>query len=488
MQQDPTKDLCLDPPIAEIWLKVLELLQARLPEPSYKAWILPTQLCAIAENEAVLAVNNHFAKARIVENYFDETEKAVQEVLGRQIKLKIAVDAIAAQAGYSPSIAAITVVDESNKNPAQVSDAETARGQEKPKASSQTQYAVGVSQNSTSNLNVKYDFDSFVVGSSNRFSHAAALAVVEKPGQAYNPLFLHGGVGLGKTHLLHAIGNAILARAPQTVIRYLSCEKFTNEVISSIREDKMSDFRKKYRRVDLLLMDDVQFIEGKESTQEEFFHTFNQLRDNGKQIVLTSDRPPKALAKLAERLRSRFEWGLIADIQPPDYEMRLAILQKKCEQEKLSLAPEVLDYIAANFTNNTRELEGALLRAHAYASLTGASLDRASLAQILLPQVQKKERAPLNIEKLIDTVAAYYRIEPSDIKSSKRSQDLTVPRHIAMYLAHEIMSLSFPRIGQAFGNRKHTSALYAHDKIKENLREDAELASAVREITRQLSL
>jgi chromosomal replication initiator protein len=360
--------------------------------------------------------------------------------------------------------------------------------EKKPERSRSGAYATvepGVRAGNT-NLNPAHVFNSYVVGSSNRFSHAAALSVADKPGQAYNPLFLYGEVGLGKTHLLHAIGNAILQKAPNTVIRYMSCEKFTNEVINSIREQKMVEFRKRYREIGVLLMDDIQFIEGKESTQEEFFHTFNHLRDNGKQIVLTSDRPPKALAKLAERLRSRFEWGLIADIQPPDYEMRLAILSQKAEQLSPAVPNDVLDYIASTFTSNIRELEGALTRAHAYCQLMGAGMTVSAVSQVLQIGNQKRERTPLTIDRIIDAVASYYQVEPADIRSSKRSQDLTVPRHIAMYIAKEKMDLSFPRVGQAFGGRKHTSVKYAYDKLKEELPQDPNLEQAIRQILRQL--
>jgi chromosomal replication initiator protein len=340
---------------------------------------------------------------------------------------------------------------------------------------------------SRSNLNNKYSFDTFVVGAHNRFSHSAAMAVAQKPGQAYNPLFIYGGVGLGKTHLMHAIGHEILKANPNASVRYISCEKFTNELINSIRDDRMSDFRKRYRQVDVLLVDDIQFLQGKESTQEEFFHTFNALRDSGKQIVLSSDRPPKAIAKLEERLRSRFEWGLIADIHAPDLETRLAILRKKCAMEHMRVADEVLEYIASLFTTNIRELEGALIRAHAYANLTGEPLSVSALAGMLQPSQPSKPKVTLTSDRIIETVAAHYRVEPSELRSAKRSQDLALPRHIAMYLAHDLMNMSFPRIGEAFGNRKHTSALYAHSRIKELILKDPGLAQSVKQITSQLA-
>ncbi|MBX9687054.1 MAG: chromosomal replication initiator protein DnaA [Candidatus Obscuribacterales bacterium] len=466
MKPEQPEDVCLDRPVSEVWTQVLELLQKKLSKPSYEAWLLPTRLLELSAEEVVMGVSNDFAKTRLTTIYAAEIEKSFEEVLGRKVRIKVIIDLSPGEREYTPSIASITVVPQKQK--------------EQHRQITETERSLRAEQ---SMLNPKHLFHSFVVGSSNRFSHAAALAVADKPGQAYNPLFLYGGVGLGKTHLLHAIGNAILQKAPNTVIRYMSCEKFTNEVINSIRDDKMVDFRKRYRKIDLLLMDDIQFIEGKESTQEEFFHTFNHLRDSGKQIVLTSDRPPKALAKLAERLRSRFEWGLITDIQAPDYEMRLAILRKKAEQENMLIPDSVLDHIAATFTSNIRELEGALLRAHAFASLTGASLSPESVRDILQAGAKKKDRPPLTVERVIDAVSSHFRVEPADLRSSKRSQDLTVPRHIAMYLAHEIVSLSFPRVGQAFGNRKHTSTKYAYDKVKEEISKDPAIAETVRKIT-----
>lgn len=338
------------------------------------------------------------------------------------------------------------------------------------------------------NLSPKYIFDTFVVGSHNRFPYSAAQAVAEKPGQAYNPLFVYGGVGLGKTHLMQAIGHSILKHSPHLSVRYISCERFTNELINSIRDDRMMDFRKRYRQIDVLMVDDIQFIQGKESTQEEFFHTFNALRDSGRQIILSSDRPPKAISHLEERLRSRFEWGLIADIQPPDLETRVAILRKKCEVDNMKVSDEVLEYIATVFTTNIRELEGALIRAHAYASLAGSTLTPSVLAGILQPVgPTQKQKATLTIERITDVTASYYRVESSELRSSKRSQDLAVPRHVAMYLAHELIQMSFPRIGQSFGGRKHTSALYAHTKVKETMANDADLLNAIQQIKLQLN-
>lgn len=338
---------------------------------------------------------------------------------------------------------------------------------------------------SRSGLNPKYTFSTFVVGSNNRFCHSAAVAVAQSPGQNYNPLFVYGGVGLGKTHLMQAIGHAIMETNPDVAVRYLSCERFTNDLINSIKDKSTVEFRKRYRNVDVLLIDDIQFIEGKESTQEEFFHTFNALRESGKQIVLSSDRPPKAFSRLEERLRSRFEWGLISDIQAPDYETRLAILRKKCDIDGITVDEGTLNHIASLFTTNIRELEGALIRVNAYANLTGQKVDQISLHSLLTPHGTPVAKPTLTVDAIIKAVAEHFKLQPADLKSKSRSGDLTTPRHIAMHLAHDLMSLSFPRIAQAF-DRKHTSAIYADNKVKELLVGDPDTAAAVSQIRRQL--
>ncbi len=345
---------------------------------------------------------------------------------------------------------------------------------------------LGVFDLSKSGLSQKHTFATFVVGSNNRFCHSAALAVAQSPGQNYNPLFIYGGVGLGKTHLMQAIGYAILERSPDVIVRYVSGERFTNDMINSIRDRSTTEFRKRYRNVDVLLIDDIQFIEGKESTQEEFFHTFNTLRDAGKQIVLTSDRPPKAFSKLEERLKSRFEWGLTSDIQAPDYETRLAILRKKCDSDKLPVDDDTLNHIATLFTTNIRELEGALIRVSAYNKMTGERIDQRTLHTILSPHGTPKTAPTLTIDSVINAVSEYYKVDPAALKSSSRSADITLPRHVAMHLAHELMHLSFPRIGEAFGNRRHTSVMHANTKVKALLVSDPNVASAVSQISRKL--
>jgi chromosomal replication initiator protein len=462
----------------EVWTQVLELLKKNLSAPTFESWIRPTILVEMGNGEASIGVANEFMRT-MVSNHLDSIATALEQVTNERFTVKVITDPSAKPADYAPNISSITVIPEATEAPQSVyPGARPGFGQ----PSAPAPYP----QRSVSSLNPKYTFETFVVGSHNRFSHSAAFAVAKSPGQTYNPLFLYGGVGLGKTHIMQAIGHEILRHTPSAKVQYLSCEKFTNELINSIRDDRMLDFRKRYRQIDVLLVDDIQFIQGKESTQEEFFHTFNALRDNGRQIVLSSDRPPKAISLLEERLRSRFEWGLIADIQAPDLETRMAILRKKSEIDNMIVQDEVLEYIASLFTTNIRELEGALIRANAYASLTGEPLTMSVLKGVLQHIGPAQAKPVLTMEKIIDTVASYYRVESSEIRSSKRSADLTLPRHIAMYLAHDLLQMSFPRIGQAFGNRKHTSALYAHDKIKEAIPKDANLSESVKQIRRQL--
>jgi chromosomal replication initiator protein len=532
------EDVRLLKPTREIWSEAQKTLVKKMSQPSFESWIRPSQLIDYSKGVALIAVSNDFVQTMIANHYMEALAQAIGAVTQEKVTIKVVVDAAAQSESYSATIASITsnqgnassttittdnrqsdiglsssvssfsatsdgLADVSSRNShnnqASANGSFGALGNGLSMVASSATHAPGALQNgassrlpehvtmSRSNLNPKYAFDSFVVGSHNRFSHSAAQAVAQRPGQAYNPLFIYGGVGLGKTHLMHAIGHEILKGAPNASVRYISCEKFTNELINSIRDDRMMDFRKRYRQIDVLLVDDIQFLQGKESTQEEFFHTFNALRDSGKQIVLSSDRPPKAIARLEERLRSRFEWGLISDVQAPDLETRLAILRKKCALEGMRVDDEILEYIASLFTNNIRELEGALIRSHAYANLTGETLTVNALAGMLQPTTPTRPKVTLTCDRIIDTVAAHYRVESSELRSAKRSQDLALPRHIAMYLAHDMINMSFPRIGEAFGNRKHTSALYAHSRIKELVTKDPGLSQSIKQITHQLT-
>jgi len=464
--------------VKEIWAEAQKILQKKLPEPTFNTWILTAALLEAGNGEAVLGTANEFARTTLGNAHTsDAIAQAISQVIGEKVSLKVVYDP-SLKLPYSPTLASISAMQPQAQPSDRVAPSASNAHASPPPGMQH--------QNTRANLNPKYNFETFVVGSNNRFCHSAAMAVARTPGQAYNPLFIYGGVGLGKTHIMHAIGNEILSHSPNLSVRYVSSEKFTNELINAIAEHRTTEFRKRYRQVDVLLVDDVQFLQKKESTQEEFFHTFNTLRDSGKQIVLSSDRPPKAIELLEERLRSRFEWGLIADTQPPDLETRVAILQTKCKFDNMQLSNDVLEYIATIFTTNIRELEGALIRANAYASLTGTKLTESVLAEILQPGTKPQNKPALTIDQVIETVAAHYRVEASELRSAKRSQDLALPRHVAMFLAHDLMQMSFPRIGQAFGNRKHTSALYADTRIKEQLPTDPVLSQAIKQIRRQL--
>ncbi|MFH1617149.1 MAG: chromosomal replication initiator protein DnaA [Candidatus Margulisiibacteriota bacterium] len=336
-------------------------------------------------------------------------------------------------------------------------------------------------------LNPRYTFDSFVIGHGNRFAHAAALAVAEAPGAAYNPLFLYGGVGLGKTHLMQAIGHSVLKTRPTSKVLYISSEVFTNELINSIRDDKTKEFREKYRNIDVLMVDDIQFLAGKERTQEEFFHTFNALHESNKQIVLTSDRPPKDIPTLEERLRSRFEWGLIADIQPPDFETRIAILRKKAETVELSVPTEVLTFIASKVASNIRELEGALIRVVAFASLSGSDITISLVENVLKDLVNSSRGASITIDDIKRITAEYYSVKIDDMSAKIRTKEIATARQVAMYFAREMTEFSLPKIGEEFGGRDHTTVMHACDKVKTSLKSNSSIDEAVKNIRKKIA-
>lgn len=340
-----------------------------------------------------------------------------------------------------------------------------------------------------SNLNPNYTFDTFVVGSNNRFAQSASLAVAESPGEAYNPLYIYGGPGLGKTHLMHSIGHFILERNPNAKVLYVTSEEFTNEVIESIRSGNasaMNKLREKYRTIDVLMVDDVQFIIGKESTQEEFFHTFNALYESNKQIIISSDRPPKEIKTLEDRLRSRFEWGLIADIQPPDYETRIAILRKKADRDNLHVPDEVMAYIAKNIVSNIRELEGALTRIVAYATLTNQEITLALTEKTLRDVYSENAQAPLTPQLIQEIVARRYNISVEDIQGNKKPKNIAFPRQVSMYLCRKLLDISLPKIGESFGGRDHTTVIHGISKIEKQMENDEALKNTIMELEKEI--
>jgi chromosomal replication initiator protein len=335
-------------------------------------------------------------------------------------------------------------------------------------------------------LNPKYSFDDFVIGASNRFAHAAAVAVAEAPAKSYNPLFIYGGAGLGKTHLLHAIGHYVRNLYPRLSVRYVTTEQFTNEFINGIRHDRITQFQRTYRQADVLLIDDIQFLERAERTQEEFFHTFNALHNAEKQIVISSDRPPKQIAQLEDRLRSRFEWGLMTDVQPPDLETRIAILRKKCETDRLGVPPDVLELIASKVQSNIRELEGALIRVSAFASLQRAPADLPMAEGVLKDLFPDGREQEVSVQLIMEEVASYFSLTVEDLCSPSRSRQLVTARQIAMYLTRELTDLSLPRIGKAFGNRDHTTVMHATKKIAGLMQERRPIYDQVQELTNRI--
>ncbi|QQY79763.1 chromosomal replication initiator protein DnaA [Keratinibaculum paraultunense] len=443
-------DLDLD----SIWEEVLNIIKIELTEVSFNTWLKTIKPIGIIEDKVVLAAPNKFTKGILEGRYLNLIKNAILQVTDKEYNIQFIIpgEEIAGDIGQS--------ILKSNEN--------------------------NIEENKRAQLNPKYTFDTFVIGNSNRFAHAASLAVAEAPAQAYNPLFIYGGVGLGKTHLMHAIGHYILSQTPESKVVYVSSEKFTNELINSIRDDRNNEFRNKYRNVDVLLVDDIQFIAGKESTQEEFFHTFNALHDANKQIIISSDRPPKEIPTLEDRLRSRFEWGLIADIQPPDLETRIAILKKKAKVENIDVPNDVMLYIATKIQSNIRELEGALIRIVAYSSLTNKEVTVELAEEALKDIISDNKPREITVELIKDIVAKEYNIKIEDFNSKKRTRAIAHPRQIAMYLTRELTDLSLPKIGDEFGGRDHTTVMHAYDKIEENIKESNEFKNKIDNIIKKI--
>ncbi|MFL5722556.1 MAG: chromosomal replication initiator protein DnaA [Chloroflexota bacterium] len=446
----------------QVWRAALGELQVSLSPANFETWLRDTYLVDVDDQRFRIAVPNGFAKDWLETRYRSLISQTLARVVGYSVQVEFVVQGATEVQAQAAAIEKQAVRVE----PTRVGAPEGA--------------AAGVT-----NLNPRYHFSNFIVGSANRLAHAASLSVAERPGHAYNPLFLYGGVGLGKTHLMHAIGNAVAAKFPRKRVVYATSEKFTNEFITSIQQGKIDDFRARYRRIDLLLIDDIQFIADKERTQEEFFHTFNAIHEDGKQIVLSSDRPPKAILTLEERLRSRFEWGLIADLTAPDLETRIAILRAKAEEQGTPITSDVIEFIARKVVSNIRELEGALNRIVAYASM-GAMPITIELAQAVLSNVlynpKKRQVTP---ERIAIAVSNYYGVPMDALQGQKREKSIVVPRQIAMFLMREETDVSLLRIGAELGGRDHSTVLHACDKINREVAINDELRreiAAVREL------
>lgn len=452
-----------------VWTQTLEVLEQKLPQQNFEKWLKKTRPLTFYDNTLVVGVQNELAKDRIESRYASLLGQILADITHRKLDLRFVVpkDSIVEVPDLLPAAAA-----EASRSPAQQPTNHSA--------------AANPGESSFKPLNPKYTFDTFVVGNSNRFAHAAALAVAEAPARAYNPFFIYGGVGLGKTHLMHAIGHYVCGSNPQARVAYVSTETFTNEFINSIRDDKSLDFQNRYRNVDVLLVDDIQFLAGKERTQEEFYHTFNAIHEANKQIVISSDRPPKEIPTLEDRLRSRFEWGLICDIQAPDLETRIAILRKKAQLDNLDVPDDVIGYIASNIETNIRELEGALNRVVAYSGLmrSPVTIDLATHAlKDILPASRPKQ---VTIETIMRVVAEYYGLRVEDLKVRKRTRTVAFPRQVAMFLSRDLTDYSLPKIGEEFGGRDHTTVIHACEKIAQDARQDPSLAADIEHLIQKI--
>ena len=505
--------------LAEVWARSLDGLADLQIQPHQRAWLKLTRPLGLVENTALIATPNEFVKEQLETRLRALITQALSQQLGRDIQLAVTVDP--APQATMPASAADLVADPPaprlpglagpqaaepdlgsrlghpapgpHAHPSGEASGEAAPGGPGvlgghadpghpggPGAMPQAPRLGGT------RLNSKYTFETFVIGSSNRFAHAAAVAVAEAPAKAYNPLFIYGDSGLGKTHLLHAIGHYAQTLYSGLKVRYVSSEEFTNDFINMIRDGKQDGFRRRYRDVDVLLVDDIQFLENKEGTQEEFFHTFNTLHNASKQIVISSDRAPKRLVTLEDRLRSRFEWGLLTDVQPPELETRIAILRRKAIQDTLNVPPEVLEYIASRISTNIRELEGALIRVTAFASLNRQSVDL-QLAEIVLKDLIPEAQGPqITAATIMGQTASYFGLSIEDLCGTSRSRVLVTARHIAMYLCRELTDLSLPKIGQQFGGRDHTTVINADRKIRSLMAERRSIYTQVTELTNRI--
>jgi chromosomal replication initiator protein len=497
--------------LTEVWARSLDGLADLQIQPHQRAWLKLTRPLGLVENTALIATPNEFVKEQLETRLRPLVTQALSQQLGRDIQLAVTVDpapvvtgpAGPADGDLAPGRAGLRPQGLTGPGgPAEIPGADHDLGHasrdEAPRDAAHEPAHHDPGRGGAlapgpagprlggTRLNSKYTFETFVIGSSNRFAHAAAVAVAEAPAKAYNPLFVYGDSGLGKTHLLHAIGHYAQTLYSGLKVRYVSSEEFTNDFINMIRDGKQDGFRRRYRDVDVLLVDDIQFLENKEGTQEEFFHTFNTLHNASKQIVISSDRAPKRLVTLEDRLRSRFEWGLLTDVQPPELETRIAILRRKAIQEGLNAPPEVLEYIASRISTNIRELEGALIRVTAFASLNRQSVDL-QLAEIVLKDLIPEAHGPqITIATIMGQTASYFGLSIEDLCGTSRSRVLVTARHIAMYLCRELTDLSLPKIGQQFGGRDHTTVINADRKIRSLMAERRSIYTQVTELTNRI--
>ena len=452
----------MDLPTQQLWQAALGELERTLSRTAFDNWIRPARLVSVDGNEATVRADNAFIASRIQSSYADAIALALSSVIGRPIEVVVTATQGTEDRGQGT--------------------ADSSPAPDPWPAAPSRQLALAADHG----LNPRYIFGNYIVGSSNRFAHAASLAVADNPGTQYNPLYIWGGVGLGKTHLLHAIGHRALEREPNTTVTYVSSETFTNDLINSLRTQRMEDFRDRYRSIDLLMIDDIQFIGGKDSTQEEFFHTFNSLHQAGKQVVISSDKPPKAIGGLVERLRSRFEGGLIADVQLPDYEMRTAILRAKGEELGRKLPDDVVEYVAQRDQSNIRELEGALNKVLAYAMMASKPLTIETAIEALTDGSVAARRGSITPQDILDVVAGHYRIGLTDLRGRSRSRENVVPRQVAMYLIRDLTKASLVDIGNALGGRDHTTVMHGIEKIDRELETNSSLRTQVLQIREAL--
>jgi len=448
-----------------VWLEAQANLKKVLTGQTYTTWIDPLKFLGATDDTIVLEVPSSFFQKWITDKYLSMIKEAISAIDSKSYQIEFHIGEPKPEEAAEPA-------GERDKTPAKEKEGERDRDKDKK-------------SDFVPNLNPKYTFESFVCGASNQFAYAASQAVANKPASNYNPLFIYGGVGLGKTHLVNAIGNQILANNSKAKICYYSSEKFMNEMINCLRYKKMEEFRNKFRKMDLLLIDDIQFMAGKEATQEEFFHTFNALYESHKQIVVTSDKFPKDIPGLEERLRSRFEWGLIADIQPPDIETKIAILKKKSDTHAVDLPDDVALFLAAGATSNIRELEGMLIRLEAFASLTGNEITLAMAREVMKDIIVEKTKE-ITVEMIQKHVADHFRIKVSELKSDKRIKTLVVPRQIAIYICRELTKASYPEIGDKFGGKDHSTIIHSVKKIEKQMAGDPDFKGTVEDIKKRL--